>query len=214
MSSRTKPAIRLSAPFFSVLLVVLVALVLLVGKRLDMPFAGGSGAGPQHAATLVATENTIGGEGTSAPQTLARGETVATDGVTFARYTLNNTCTVTLAENSSLTLVDGRASFNTFNLLTGRAVATGDCTFVTRETTVHVQGSATLVHFSWLNELVILAMSDTTLVTQGATVTTLTPETGAVRFFTLQSAMHTEPATLSLTENELITRFYSWSTSL
>lgn len=207
MTSPRTSAIRLSAPVIAVFLVIGISSALLVGKRLDMPWAGGEGAGPQYAAELTKSTTSL------LPRTLSRGETVTTNTTTFAAYTLNNQCTVYLAENSSLLLEDGRDGYNVFNLLTGRVVAEGDCTFVTRETEVRISGKATLVHYSWLDELVVNAFSGSVVVTQSGATTAMAPETGALRFFTLPSESRSESTPFSLQENETITTFYSWSSS-
>lgn len=207
MASSPLRATRLSAPVILVGIVITLALLLLIGRRLDARFAGGEGAGAHAQALLQETLPT----NTALPPTLTRGETVTTDASTFATYTLNDTCTVSLAENTSLTLQDGRQNRNTFTFLTGRIVASGTCVFTTRETDVHISGTATLVHFSWLDELVIKALEGTTTVSQSGTPTTLTPNTEAERFFTLPSVSNHEPSALSLTENASVASFYSWS---
>jgi hypothetical protein len=205
MTSRHIAAIRLSAPVIAVFVVVGISLILLVGKRLDMSWAGGKGAGPQHDAILAKST------ATSLPQTLSRGETITTDAHTFAAYAINNQCTVYLAENSSLLLEDGRDRYNVFHLLTGRAVAEGDCTFITRETEASISGKATLIHYSWLDELVVNVFLGSAVVTQSDATTAMTPEIGALRFFTLPSKSRSVPATFSPQENEIIAAFYSWS---
>lgn len=205
------PTIRLSAPRLLSLCIVLVVLALLIGKRLDMPFAGGSGAGAHADAVLEATFPVTSEPSTfSAPDRLKRGETVTTDGVAFVAYHVND-CTVYLAENSSLTLLDGRDGHTTFNLLTGRAVAQGTCAFTTRETRVNVEGATTLIHFSWLDTLVAKVIEGTAEVSQSGVITHLAPETLATHFSTLPSSITQTQEEISLTQNDLIASFYSWS---
>lgn len=221
MASHRLSAIRLSAPVIFVFVVLGISLVLLIGKRLDAPWAGGKGAGPQHDAVLIKSLFFDLGDPSSAalrdanpslPQTLTRGETASTDANTFAAYEINNECTVYLAENSSLLLEDGRNKYNVFNLLTGRAVAEGDCTFVTRETEIDITtGTATLVHFSWLNELIVKVFAGGAVISQSGNDTFLVHEDAATRFFTLPSESHAEPTAFSTDENETTTSFYSWS---
>ena len=208
------PTIRLSALPIALAIIIIVVLALLIGKRLDLPFAGGEGAGPHASAFLKETYEVSDPSHPSSsilPSVLTRGATVTTDANSFALYTINDECTVALAENSSLTLEDGRSTYNVFNLLTGRAIATGDCVFTTRETEVSVIGTATVVHFSWLNEIVVKAIDGSVVVSQSGTTTTLTPEGPAMRFSTLPSTITQEETDFSLTQNDLISSFYSWS---
>ncbi len=216
------PTIRLSALPTVLALIIIAVLVLLVGRRLDLPFAGGEGAGPHAAATFVDLKDLreanaafpaeySGAELPVFPESLARGETVTTNAFAFGRYAINDECTIALAENSSLTLEDGRRRYNVFNLLTGRAVATGDCVFTTRETEISVYGTATVVHFSWLNEMVVKVFEGGVVVSQSETTTALTPENPAMRFSTLPSTITQEETDFSLTQNDLISSFYSWS---
>lgn len=189
-------------------------LALLIGRRLDLPFAGGEGAGPHASAFLKEKYDFSDPSHPSSsvlPSVLTRGATIVTNAFTFGRYTINNECTVALAENSSLTLEDGRNKYNIFNLLTGRAVATGNCVFTTRETKISIAGVATIIHFSWLNELVVKALDGNVVVSQSGTTTALTPESPAMRFSTLPSAITQEETDFSLTQNDLISSFYRWS---
>lgn len=204
------PTIRLSALPVALAIIIIVVLALLIGRRLDLPFVGGEGAG-SHADALLVDSKSLNGTMAIFPDVLSRGETVTTDVNAFTLYTINNECTVALAENSSLTLEDGRSTYNVFNLLTGRAVATGDCVFTTRETEISITGVATIVHFSWLNEFVVKALDGSVVVSQSGTTTALTPEGPAMRFSTLPSTITQEETGFSLTQNELISSFYSWS---
>ncbi|MEK9156720.1 MAG: hypothetical protein AAB448_01120, partial [Patescibacteria group bacterium] len=145
------------------------------------------------------------------PESLARGETVTTNAFAFGRYSINNECTIALAENSSLVLEDGRRRYNVFNLLTGRTVATGDCTFTTRETEIDVYGSATIIHFSWLDEIAVKVLEGEAVVSQSGTTTILTPESPALQFSTLPNSITQKEIGFSLTQNNLISSFYSWS---
>lgn len=213
MVSLPHPAIRLSAPAIFAVLAGGIALALLIGHRLDAVWAGGEGAGPhQNAEMLRATWYPLQDGAPTLPDSLSRGETVTTDANTFAVYAIND-CTLSLAENTSLTLQDGREGFNTFTILTGRIVASGHCTFLTRETSVRVNGTATLVHFSWLDELVVAVLGDesSAVVTQSGETTALTSASGAIHFFTLPSVNRHEPVAFSVSENELIASFYLWS---
>lgn len=202
--------IRLSALPIVLTVVIVVVLVLLIGKRLDFRFAGGEGAGLHATASLVDFHN-LQEAHITLPENLTRGETVTTNMFTFAQYRINNECSIALAENSSLTLQDGRRRYHVFNLLTGRAVATGDCVFTTRETEIRVYGTATVVHFSWLNEIVVKAIEGSAVVSQSGTTTALTPEGPAIRFSTLPNIITQEETELSLAQNDLISSFYSWS---
>lgn len=143
------------------------------------------------------------------PSLLSRGETVTTDATTFAAYAIH-TCTIHLAEQSSLTLLDGRRDYAVFSLLTGRAIADGDCTFTTRETEVSIMGSATIIHFSWLNTIVVKVFSGSATISQSGTTTALTPETPATHFSTLPNLITQTQEEISLTQNDLIASFYAW----
>lgn len=213
MSFSHTPTIRLSALSIALVLVIVPALTLLIGKRLDLRFAGGMGAGPHADAVLEETYNFSNPSPSATPSvsSLTRGEAVTTDASTFQTYTLNNECSIALAENSSLMLVDGRKQYNVFNLLTGRAVAKGNCTFIVRETKITINGTATLVHFSWLDEIVIKTLDGSTVVSQSGDSIDLTSESSAMRFSTLPNAFLQEEASLSLTDNDLISSFYTWA---
>ena len=205
---------RLSALPAALTIIIVIALALLIGKRLDLPFAGGEGAGPHANALLKETYDFSDPSHPSSsvlPSVLTRGATVTTNAFTFARYTINNECTIALAENSSAILEDARKSKNTLTLLTGRFVAMGNCTLVTRETAIHIQGTATVVHFSWLNEIAVKTLEGNTTVSQSGTTTELTPESPALQFSTLPSAIIQEETGFSLTQNDLISSFYTWS---
>jgi len=195
-------------------MIIVIVLTLLIGKRLDLPFAGGKGTGPHVDAFLEETYDFADPSHPSSsviPSVLSRGETVTTNAFTFARYTLNNECTIALAENSSLLLKDSRSTYNVFNLLTGRVVATGDCTFTTRETQINAHGTATVVHFSWLNEIVVKTIEGSVVVSQSGTTTALTPENPALQFSTLPNTTTQKETGFSLTQNDLISSFYTWS---
>lgn len=209
MASLPQSATRLSAPALLAFCVATIALALLLGKQLDALWAGGTGAGPHSAAVLVAEYPSQHSPGTS-PSPLLRGETITTNANTFATYALN-TCTISLAENTSLILSDGRVSYNAFSFLTGRVVTFGNCTLRTRETTVTVTGVATLVHFSWLDELVVHVLEGSASIDQSGVALTLTPDSSPLRFFTLPSVSHHEPSTFSFTDTPLIENFYTWS---
>ncbi len=206
--------IRLSALPIALAIIIVTALALLIGRRLDLRFAGGEGAGPYASAFLKETYEVSDPSHPSSsvlPSVLTRGATVTTDASAFGRYTINDECTIALAENSSLTLEDGRSRYNVFNLLTGRAVAIGDCVFTTRETEMSIIGTATVVHFSWLNEIVVKVIEGGVVVSQSGTTTALTPESSAMRFSTLPSTITQEETDFSLIQNDLISSFYSWS---
>lgn len=205
---------RLSALPAALTIIIVIALALLIGKRLDLLFAGGEGVGPHASALLKETydfSDPSRPSSSALPSVLTRGATVTTNAFTFARYTINDECTIALAENSSLTLEDGRGTHNAFTLLTGRAVAVGDCAFTTRETQINVHGTATVVHFSWLNKIVVKAIEGNVVVSQSGTTTELTSESPALQFSTLPSAIIQEETGFSLTQNDLISSFYNWS---
>lgn len=207
MVSLPQSAIRLSAPGILSGIVLIVALTLLLGNRFDARFAGGEGKGTQAQAMLQKTLP----EHAPLPPVISRGETMTTDAATFATYTLDDTCTVSLAEQTSIILEDARPASSVFTMLTGRVLATGTCTFITRETRVSISGVATLVHVSWRDELLIKPLEGTVLVTQADTQTVLTPEQGAARFFTLPPLHAFEPLEFSLGGNSLVESFYLWS---
>jgi hypothetical protein len=207
----TLPSIRLSAPTVAVLIITGISLLLLIGKRLDLPFAGGEGAGPQHDAQLLTQytgENSFP-HARLLPATLSRGETLTTNAYTFATYTMND-CRVSLAENTGITLQDGREHYNEFTLLTGRIVASGSCVFLTRETKVSIEGATTLVHFSWLDQIVIKVFRGEATVSQSGTITTLTPESSATQFSTLPSNISQTSVEFSTGFNDIIADFYAW----
>lgn len=206
--------IRLSALPVALAIIIIVVLALLIGRRLDLRFAGGEGAGPHASAFLKEKHDFSDPSHPSSsvlPSVLTRGATITTNAFAFGRYTINDECTIALAENSSLMLEDGRSRYNVFNLLTGRAVTTGDCVFTTRETEVSVVGTATIVHFSWLNEIIVKVFEGNVVVSQSGITTTLTPESPAMRFSTLPSTITQEETDFSLTQNDLISSFYRWS---
>lgn len=204
------PTIRLSALSIALILIIVPALILLIGKRLDLRFAGGEGAGLHADAVLIDFKSLNEGD-TVLPEKISRGETIITDASTFQTYMLNDECSIALAENSSLMLVDGRKQYNVFNLLTGRALAIGDCTFTVRETEVSINGTATIVHFSWLDEIVIKALDGSVVISQSGDSVSLTSESPAMRFSTLPNVFLQEETSLSLTDNDLISSFYTWS---
>jgi hypothetical protein len=215
---------RLSALPAALTTIIVIVLILLIGRRLDLRFAGGEGAGSHASATFINFKNlqetsiTVPANYSDTnfpifPKNLARGETVTTNDFTFSRYTLNNECTIALAENSSLTLKDGRSTYNVFNLLTGRAVARGNCIFTTRETEIRIRGTATIVHFSWLDQIVVKVIDGNAVISQSGTATTLTPENEALEFSTLPSNISQKETEFSFTQNDLLSSFYTWSLS-
>lgn len=210
-----KSTIKLSAQHATIVLFCVSVLILLVGRRFDAVFAGGEGLGAHIPATLVDIYDIQNPQNTVAPPflppSLNRGETVTTNATTFARYTLDNACTLALAENSSLTVLDSRSMQNIVNLLTGRAVASGDCTLSTRETRIRIRGVATVIHFSWLDEIVVQVFEGDVDVNQSGTITHLTPESSALRLSTLPATITQKATELSLTQNEIISSFYRWS---
>lgn len=193
MQPSSSSAMRLSAPHAAVLLILAMALTLLIGKRLDLRFAGGTGSGSHAKAMLVETTGAM-------PSSLTRGDIVTTDASTFASYRVGDACTIFLAENSSLLFQDGRQDHITFTFLTGRIVAKGDCTFTVRDMRFPVLGSAMLVHYSWLNTLDIKPLANDT-------------HTPALRFSTLPNRSSPYEVPFSLEYPDLVSSFYQWSLS-
>ncbi|NBX50808.1 hypothetical protein EBT25_12920 [bacterium] len=199
---------RLSAQAPVVFFIIFLTLFLLIGNRLDWKIAGGAGAGAHADAILVRTT------GPASSLSLQRGEVIATDARTFSSYQVQNRCTVDLAENSSLLFQDGRINSHVFGFLTGRIVAHGDCTFVIREMEISTSGTATLVHYSWLDKVIVKALEGSTVVSQGTDVTTaLTPEGPAYRFSTLPPDLTHEETVFSFEQDNLVSSFYTWSLS-
>ncbi len=206
MSASLKPTIPLSA---CVALICIIAITLLVGKRLDLRFAGGEGAGPHSRAYLLDIVS-ITGKDTPFLPPLSRGETMTTDATTFIKYSLNNQCTITFAENTSLLLLDGRNHYNIFTFLTGRVIAKGHCILHIRETEITVDGTATAVNFSWLDEVAVKVFNGTATVSQSETETTLTPEISAIQFSTLPNTPTQKEVGFSIDQSDLLSSFYTW----
>ncbi len=211
MQPSPKRAIRLSAPPFSVGVILFLVLFLLIGNRLDWKSAGGQGLGAHASALLLKSTDSL------AKSTLERGEVITTHATAFSTYQVHDSCTVHLAENTSLRFEDGRVNMAQFGFLTGRIVAEGSCTFTLREMRIATEGTATLVHYSWLDTLDVRTLHGSVRVTQSAHLETLlTPDSSPLRFSTLPVLASTNtppplPISFSLDGTELVSSFYTWS---
>jgi len=120
-------------------LVCLIAFVLLIGYRFDALWAGGTGFEGHQTAIANGIE-------------YQRGETISTEVGQVLEVTFGST-TLWLDENTEVKLVDGREDFLTVTIVQGRMVVIGDIAITVREMAVNIAGTASIVHYSWLDQL-------------------------------------------------------------
>ena len=69
---------------------------------------------------------------------------------------------VYLSKNSELKLVDGREGQIDLQLIQGRIVLIGNANISIREVDIKTAGQASIVHYSWLDEIEIAAIENQT----------------------------------------------------
>jgi len=153
-----------------IVLIIIFSTTLLIGYRFDALWAGGQGISPHQLAV-------------TADRDYKRGEIIETGDDEWLPVRFGNV-DLWLSENTQVKLIDGRVNNLTVNVLQGRIVVNGPITIEVREIDIQVDGLATYVHYSWLDEAEIVNIAGSVLVEredriiqvdQGLKTTTLAP---------------------------------------
>lgn len=121
----------------------------------------------------------------------------------FREYAVGAT-RVLLDHDTLLTLNDASMRFDA-----GRVVVDGSATLTVRDVAVTTDGSATLVHYSWLNTLDLMVIDGSADVRQGGYTSTVTAG-NAVRIDTLPPYDAVAPTTFNL-DAASTDAFYDWA---
>lgn len=114
---------------------------------------------------------------------IQRGEIMSTSD-DFAAFEISDSI-IYLARNTEVKLVDGRKGQIDMQLIQGRVVLEGSSNILIREIDITTEGQASIVHYSWLDEVEIATIDSAALVTWEDQALELADE--AVRMQTLES---------------------------
>ncbi len=164
-----------------ILVVISISTVLLIGLRFDAQWAGGSGTQSHQKAWLFDKPG---------PEIFERGEIISTmpdSELTNFKIPLQlsfGEAMIYLDKNTEVKIIDGREGQLTINVIQGRVVVDGALTIATREMRTKIDGCASFVHYSWLNEAEIAPMSGTVRLNRDERIETLTDR--AIKTSTLE----------------------------
>ncbi|MFA6522181.1 MAG: hypothetical protein WCT24_01135 [Patescibacteria group bacterium] len=138
-----------------VLLLASLGCILLVGNRLHAAFAGGDGYKTH---TCAMSENEI----------FCRGQIISTmEGHLASPLELTiGDAQLFLDQNTEVELIDGRPGQETISLIQGRVVIKGNLNVSIRDMKINVDGTTSLVHYSWMDLLDISSIAGTTTIAE------------------------------------------------
>lgn len=123
----------------------------------------------------------------------------------FAAFAITDT-QIYLSKNTEVRLVDGREGQVDLQLIQGRVVLAGPAHVSIREVDIATQGQASIVHYSWSNEIEVATIEGSASITYADQVLILTDDT--VRMQTLAPYKIEVMAFDPLASSEA--DFYSW----
>ncbi|MDP2631489.1 MAG: hypothetical protein Q8P30_01830 [Candidatus Uhrbacteria bacterium] len=132
-----------STTLMLILTITMLSAVLLVGNRFDAKWAGGEGY--EAHATAIVNDNLY-----------SRGEIISS-GDEWLEVNFDNT-KILMYKDSEIKLVDGRPNKLEVSLIQGRIVVIGNLTVSTRDVRTVVDGTASIVHYSWLDQIEIVSI--------------------------------------------------------
>ncbi|MCH8049276.1 hypothetical protein IH979_01020 [Patescibacteria group bacterium] len=127
-----------------ILAIAIASTALLVGNRFDATWAGGSGY-EAHATALADVKE------------YRRGQTISTgdEQWLFVRF---GEADFWMYEDTQVKLIDGRKDQLKINVIQGRVIVEGPITIEVRELDLVIDGIASFVHYSWLNEIEVVSI--------------------------------------------------------
>ncbi|MFH1712494.1 MAG: hypothetical protein ABH846_04655 [Patescibacteria group bacterium] len=135
---------------FYIIFIGVVSTVLLVGNRFEVIWAGGEGVA-KHQLAMTDDAN------------YKRGEIIKTDDDQWLRVHFGQ-ADFWLYENTQVKLIDGRDDHLTINVLQGRVVVIGPLMIEVRELDIIIDGTASYVHYSWLDEIEVASINGEVLI--------------------------------------------------
>jgi hypothetical protein len=194
--------------------IVSLATLLLVGNRLGYFWAGGDSVIEPETTELIdvfaATSNSHAAD--TQLTTYLPGEIISTPADQFFALRTNgptNAPVFNLDINSQLKIVETAGDDITINLITGRLVVDGRVTVVVRDTTISLDGIATLVNYNWLEKMDVSVLSGTATIHQGQ-YSTVVRDNHAVSLDTLPPFNEIKPTSFSLDATS-VKVFYDWA---
>ena len=135
--------------FNTIILLILAILStgLLIGNRLGFTWAGGEGFEKHETAFVIIDEMVPYNE-------IERGQTLSSGDLDTLMFIIGES-EVYLDKNTEVKLVDGRKDKEMINVIQGRVVVLGKITIQTREVKTKMNGTASFVHYSWLDDIEI-----------------------------------------------------------
>lgn len=186
-------------------IVVLLSITLLVGNRLGATWAGGDGIVERGEISDIV----FFGADCYVPSNDSQREHAITCPDQYLRFHFADT-TFALDENTDVSIIQNDVKNPVVNLLTGRAVIRGNMTVVTRNIKIHINGTATLVHYSWQNIIDVLVLDGTATIEQGNAASSTITTGNAVHIDTLPPYDAISPTTLDIA-GENVKAFYEWA---
>ncbi len=195
-------------------IIVTLAIIFLVGHRLGYFWAGGDGVITPVTTELIdvfaATDNSHAAD--TPLLTWLPGEIISTPVDQFFALRTNgptNAPIFNLDVNSQLKIISTQGDDITVDLITGRLVIDGKVTVVVRDTTINIDGIATLVNYSWLNKMDVSVLSGSANIHQGQ-YSSIVNSDHAVSLDTLTPFEAIKPTTFSVDAASVKT-FYDWA---
>ncbi len=195
-------------------IIITLAIIVLVGHRLGYFWAGGDGViTPETTELIDVFAATTDSHAADTPLlTWLPGEIISTPTDQFYALRTNgptNAPIFNLDVNSQLKIVSTDGDNITVDLITGRLVVDGKVTVVVRDTSIAIDGVATLVNYSWLNKMDVSVLSGSANIHQGQ-YSSLVKDNHAVSLDTLTPFEAIKPTTFSVDAASVKT-FYDWA---
>ena len=177
---RVERSLRLSDRWITILsvgIVVVISATLVIGRHFDASWAGGEGWLPSSKVMIVEQSSPSSDIGCE-PVDESRQNILSCGSMMEVAFGVSN---VWLEEKTALVVADDRQGKETLTLHGGRIVVTGPVIIHVRNLAFSTTGAMSLVNYSWLNRVDVLAMEGEAK--EGATIIS---RSSAMSFDTLQ----------------------------
>lgn len=195
-------------------IIIALSIFFLIGHRLGYFWAGGDGVIiPESTELIDVFAATTDSHAADTPLlTWLPGEIITTPADQFYALRTNgptNAPIFNLDVNTQLKIIATAGDDITVDLITGRLVIDGKVTVVVRDTSIAVDGVATLVNYSWLNKMDVSVLSGSASIHQGQ-YSTILQDGHAVSLDTLTPFEAIKPTTFSV-DAISVKSFYDWA---
>ncbi len=187
------------------IVIIGLSAILIIGRHFEASWAGGEGV---KARSVIVVEAIDGGLGCVHIPVDPSRENVQTCAGQREKITFGSS-TIWLDENTALIVTNNRISEESLSIRGGRIVSSGPVKITNRDTTFSSTGLMTIVDYSWLNRVDVLAIDGDAFVIQSALSITV-PINSAMSFDTILP--YEAPKMVEFNRDSASTiDFYNWA---